>query len=343
MKLATLLMVILSNQAYWFGGQEGTITIREAARGGLPAADLSWELMFANVRLGNGRVAMAAHDGETTVRMALPQCRVRLSLHWIYRLTARGTGQVLDQGDIPVQLFPDELLGDLSARLQRKRLVVWDRVQGIPAALDTAKTPYARVTSESSLQFVKADVVLVGADSLGNSVFEQATLRALAEGGASVMIFEQKSADRLMGYNIAKRNAPPQLEWRLDHPLLRDFQPEDLQSWIAAMPTLSVVQLPAEAPALDLGYCSPEIPVNQPWPTDAVLVTETIGAGRFVLCQIPLGDWAHDPRSQILLRNAIDYLLTRPQPTPRPSDRLIPGPVALPQIPTIPLSPEGLP
>jgi hypothetical protein len=343
MKLATLLIVILSNQGYWIGGQEATVTTREAARGGLPAADLSWELMFANVRLGNGRVAIAAHDGATTVRIAAPQCRVRIALHWNYRLTARGTGQVLEQGDIPIQLFPDDLLGDLAPRLSQKRLVIWDRVQGIPAVLDAAKAPYTRVDSENALQFAKADAVLVGAGMLGNSIFEQATLRALAEGGASVMIFEQKSAERLMGYSVAKRNAPTQLEWRLDHPLLRDFQPEDLQSWIAAMPALSILQLPANEPALELGYYGPEVSVNPPWPIDAVLVTKAAGAGRFVLCQIPLGDWVHDPRSQIILRNAIDYLLTRPQPTPRPSDRLTPRPVELPQVPTIPLSSGGFP
>ena len=39
MKLATVLIIILANQGYWFGGLEGTVALRAAARGGLPAAE----------------------------------------------------------------------------------------------------------------------------------------------------------------------------------------------------------------------------------------------------------------------------------------------------------------
>ena len=40
-----------------------------------------------------------------------------------------------------------------------------------------------------------------------------------------------------------------------------------------------------------------------------------------MLCQLPLGPWDEDPRSQLFLGNLMSYLATRPEPTPPPSRR----------------------
>jgi hypothetical protein len=341
MNAAALLIILLSNHGYWFGGQEGTITIREAARGGLPAADLSWELSLSNIRIGNGGLALNPHDADTVLKIVVPACRERISLRWTYRIVEHATGRELDRGEIPLQVFSNDLLSGLAEQMGRKHLLVWDRPQGIPKLLDSAKIPYTRMDSESTLQFAHSDVVLVGKNMIDSSAFAQMPLKNLVEAGSPVMVFEQNKPDRLMGYNLSRRKAPADLEWRMGHPLLRDLSAADVRSWTDAALPVWVVQLPANEPALELAYYPPEAPTSRPGPIDAMLLTKSMGAGKLVLCQIPLGDWAGDPRSQIFLRNAIDYLVTRPQPTPWPSDRPMDRAVQLPRIATIPLSTRG--
>ena len=50
--------------------------------------------------------------------------------------------------------------------------------------------------------------------------------------------------------------------------------------------------------------------VSTEGPRFAAALTQTVGNGRLVLWQLPLGDWRSDPRSRRLLANAVDYLLT---------------------------------
>ena len=77
---------------------------------------------------------------------------------------------------------------------------------------------------------------------------------------------------------------------------------------------LKFLQLPIGASALKIASMLPEVASETVVPTDALLLVKPMGRGRMVLCQIPLGPWNEDPRSQLFLRNAIDYLLTQPQP-----------------------------
>ena len=117
--------------------------------------------------------------------------------------------------------------------------------------------------------------------------------------------------------------------------------PQDLHSWIAGVPSLHVVQLPADEPVATVGSYPREVPGEQPVPIDAVLMSKSVGKGRLVVCQLPLGDWSKDPRSQMLLNNAVDYLLSRPEPTPRPSERPTTRPAETqPTVPTIQLNGE---
>jgi hypothetical protein len=341
MRLATLLIILMSNQGYWIGGQEGTINIRPAARGGLPAADVSWDLLWEGVKISSGVLAMAQGDQATILRIKPPQCRQRVVLHWMYRLSARVTGQELAHGDLPINVFPDDIVTNLAERVGQRRVFVWDNAGGIPALLDHAKVPYTRVDAESQLQMVNADVVLVGQEMLDNSIFSQSTLMALAENGTSVMLFKQSRPQRLIGYGVSRRDAPTRFEWMRDHPLLHDFELDDLASLTAASRDFSCVELPANEHALELAYYPPETPGARLGPIDAVLLTRAFGAGRLVVCELELGNWVEDPRSQMFLRNAIDYLLTAPQATLSRTDWPEKLPPSVPWVPTIPVYPGG--
>jgi hypothetical protein len=346
MKLAALLVVVLSNQGYWFGGQSGAITLHPAVRAGLPGAALIWELRWDRVRLDGGKLAVAGDDQPTVVHLTCPTVRVRLTLHWTYRIVQKSDGKELGSGDVPIEIFPDNLLADLSRRVGNRRLVVLDAADatdGLAKTLTAAKVTFTQFTDPSQLQVAQADAVLVGQEMLDGSPLNQAPLAALAESGTSVMVFHQSPANRLFGYAVTSRNVPAALQWREDHLLLLDLSKQDLQAWTAGKEVLDAVDLPADAPALEIGSYPRETPGRMPAPIDAVALTKSVGKGRLVLWQIPLGNFAEDPRSQMLLANAIDYLLTRPQPTPPPSQRPTTQPCPTNQQPIVDLAPRGTP
>lgn len=320
MKLATMLIIVAANQGYWFGGRQSTLVLRAAVRGGLPAADVAWELNFGGVRISAGKLAINP-TGDTSISLAPPRVRARIALHWSYRLLDRATGAKIDQGELIIHVFPDDLMAGANRRIGRSRLIVWDQPTALPQLLENAKVPFTRVASADRFQAVDADIVFVGQNAIGDGPFAQTPLAGLIKAGKSVMIFHQDGPATLMGYHLGTRDVPQELQWRADHPLLNHLQPDDLQSWLIDQASLAIVRLPANEPALEIGFYPREVAGRQPTPIDAVLVTKTCNSGRVVLCQLPLGDWETDPRSQIVLRNAIDYLLSPPQPTPRPSER----------------------
>ena len=333
MRAASLLLVLLSNHGYWFGGQENTITIRPAAEGGLPAAVLAWKLMFDGAELQHGRTDLAAGGADTMIHLTAPATRVRITMHWIFQAAG-------ESGDLPIFAFPTDIADRAATRVRGKQVVVWDRPQGLPGMLERLHVSHTVVTSGEQLALMRPDILLVGADAIGKSPFEQSPLLSLAQSGVSVMIFRQTVPLRLMGYDLVSRNRPAKMQWRGEHPLLLDLEPQDLQSWTDDAASVMALQLPADEPALEIGYYPREVPGARPAPIDAILLSKTVGKGRFVLCQIPLGDWNTDPRSRILLSNALDYLSTRPQPTPPPSRRPAPPIAAPPSVRTIDV-PQG--
>jgi len=100
----------------------------------------------------------------------------KLSAHSARRRAGIGTGRYPN----PI-VSADDLLGDLAPRLSQKRLVVWDRVQGIPAALDTAKAPlHTPSIPRTPCNLPKADAGTCRARTcLGNSVFEAGNIGGL--------------------------------------------------------------------------------------------------------------------------------------------------------------------
>jgi hypothetical protein len=240
----------------------------------------------------------------------------------VYQIRARDGGKGLGEGALPVQLFPGDVLSGLAHRLSGRELAVWDSSGDLSDLLHSAKVGFNRTKDGAGLVASHYDIILVGSDALGTSPFAQQSLFDQAQGGASVMLFAQrKTSMDLFGYARVDRKMPSRLNWRMDHPLFAGFEKADLESWLNDSPVAWAVHLPADEPALEIAWWPREVPGTEPVEMDALVFSKSIGAGRIVVCQLPLGDWRTDPRSRLLLSNAIDYLLTRPEPTLRPSER----------------------
>ena len=291
----------------------------------MPAADLSWELTLAAVPLASGRVAVEAGDRVTEIRVRCPKVRVRNALSWRYRVVARLDGKELDAGALPVYAYPADLSDPWASRVGRRSVLVCDTVDGLPRLLSSAHVPHERISDAAKLRGPVPDVVLIGPEMLGSEPLEQTSFLALAREGASVMIFRQSRAERLAGFDLVRRAAPKRFEWRVDHPVLAEAAVAERQMWPElGGADLTALRLPAGAAALELAWWPTEATdPSRAVPIDALLVTQAVGKGRVVLCQIPLGDWQTDPRSQIMLGGALDYLLTPVEPTP-PRDQRAP-------------------
>jgi hypothetical protein len=315
---ATLLLILLSNGGHWFADRDGVVSLSWAANAPMPAADLAWELTLGEVRLAADRAAVNEGQRATEIRVRCPAVRARTAMKWSYRLIGRKDGKELEAGTLPVYLCPTNLTERWAAHVGKRTLVVCDGPDGLPKLLTAAHVPHERADDPAKLRGPQPDVVLVGPNVLGRDPFEQAPLIALARAGASVMIFQQSRPESLAGFPLVRRAAPKRFEWLVDHPLLAGTGVGDTVTWPdAARDDLLAIRLPAGVAALELGWWPSETrDALRPLPVDAVLVTQSVGTGRLVLCQIPLGDWETDPRSQMLLGNALDYLLTPAEPTP---------------------------
>jgi hypothetical protein len=347
LNVTALLIILFSHQGYWLSGQDQTVTVRWVAREPMPPADLVWELGLGSVKLDGGSVAMNADPGAT-VAIKAPNVRVRTKLRWAYQLVQRDGKKLLESGEVAVADFPADLTEDWSKRIQNnahddneiKDLVVWDDPDGLPKILKAAKVPFTRV-SDLTKVLKRPDMILVGPNQIDGSPFSQGPLAGLAAAGTSVAVFAQKIPDRLAGYALGRRELPADIRFKPEHPLFERLTSDDLHSWVAGTSgALWAVQLPPDEPALELAWWAAEAPGDGPRPIDALIVTKTIGPGRIVLCQMPLGPWDQDPRSQILLGNLLSYLATRPQPTPPPSERCVERPAIPQKKPTI-IIPEG--
>ena len=130
----------------------------------------------------------------------------------------------------------------------------------------------------------------------------------------------RKVTRQLLGYSLTLRQLPPKLEWREDHPLARLLRllekPESTSlAW--------AIRVPASNPALEIAWWPPEVMGLDPVTTDALVVTKAVEKGRIIMCQISLGPWKSDPRSQLFLADAIDYLVSPVVPTPPMGERLV--------------------
>lgn len=336
MSLLQIILVLLSNDGHWIGGQESTISIQWNLTAEQPTAVLIWELTAAEIRIAEGRLALPATENPSTIRLTPPAVRVRTSMRWMYRLIERDSRREITRGERTLHVYPSDILSDVGRPLDGKQVVVWDSSDDLSGILAQTLVKARTIKQASDLPLERVDMILVAPDQIGEGPFEQAALAGQAEAGAEVMVFQQKRPAALVGYPLVRRAVFPRLDWRTDHPLLRRLAPDDIQSWSAgADRDLWAIQLPADEPALEVVFWPRESPGEQPVPIDAMLVVKAVGQGRIVLCQFPLGPWRTDPRSQIFLANTLDYLATRPEPTPPPSRRRTGQPVQPEAVPTV--------
>ena len=342
MSKAALIMVAALNQGYWFGGEPGQIKARWALEKPVPAAILLWELDVGKVQLAQGRVRLDPDGEESLITITTPEVRARTAVKFTWTLTEADGDEQLERGSLTVHLFPKDLLAGTGKLLAKRRLIVWDKPTGIPAILKEAKLDHVQIDDASGLQFTVADIILVGPDQIGDRPFDQAALSSLAESGRSVMIFAQRQPPRLIGYPLAARRTTGRLQWRLDHPLLHELHDADVESCLHAdAAPLAALRLPADEPVYEVGFWPRKTPGTAPVSIDALLAVKSVGAGRIVFCQLPLGDWSKDPRALLLLRNALAYLATPPEPTPPPSRRRRPPVLLQHDEPTVTI-PSGV-
>ena len=342
MSKAALVLIAALNQGYWFGGEPGQITARWAIEKPVPDAILLWELHVGAARLAQGRVRLDPDGDESLITITTPAVRARTAAKFSWVLADVDADGQLDRGSLTVHLFPKDLLAGTGKLLTRHHLTVWDKPAGIPAILKQARLDHVQIDDVSGLQFTAADIILVGRDQIGDKPFDQAALSGLAESGRSVMIFAQQQPPRLIGYPLAARPTTGKLQWRLEHPLLRQMNDADVTSCLrAAAPPLRALRLPADEPVYEVGFWPRKTPGTAPVSIDALLAVKAVGSGRIVFCQLPLGDWSKDPRALLLLRNALAYLATPPEPTPPPSRRRRPPVLLQHDEPTVTI-PSGV-
>lgn len=318
--IMAILLITLSNDGYWLAERPATIDIQWASPQASPGAALVWEFGFTALRLADGKVEIG-RDGAS-ISIEPPEVRVPTEFRWLYRVVRKDNKRTLTTGEAAILVYPRNQLDGVAERLTGKKVIVWDRSGRLSAVLVQAGIQHDAIDHASGLALVSPDVILVGPDTLPGALFEQAPLINHARAGSNVIIFAQTRLSRLAGYQLQRRLPTRQMEWRMDHPLLVDLSRAALDSCSRrAGADTRAVRLPKDEAALEIGYWRRDSAGREPAPIDALLVTKAIGAGRLVLCQAPLDRWPDDPRSRIFLRNTLNYALSRPEPTPRPSER----------------------
>jgi hypothetical protein len=317
MNYSAILLIAMLNQGHWIGGQPGEVSLRWTIESGMPAAEVEWRMTYGDATLGSGRMALPAGAKQATLKIVPPQVRVQSEANLLFVVKQADNGKKITEAHASVQLYPDKLLEGLAARIGGKSLAVIDRPDGLPLLLNDVKIPFKRLDDESNLNFTKFDILIVAQDQLKDRPFGQSALLSQASNGASLLVLRQTGVKAVAGYPIRRRAVSAKLAWREGQSLLEHLRARGMNEAEDAW----ALQLPADEPALELVYWPRETPGTEPTPIDAILVAKTLGRGKLVLCQVPLGDWKQDPVAQLFLADALEYLAGRAEPTPAPSHR----------------------
>jgi len=178
------------------------------------------------------------------------------------------------------------------------------------------------------------DVILVTSDQLTDTSSAAAALVGQAEGGASVLIFAQPRCQRALRIAQVVRKPAPAYQFLDHHPLVDVFSHEQWQDIIN--------DAKDGRPALDLSPDDPVTSLIQFMPIDphdgaeriaALLAVQAVGKGRIVYCPLPLSQFGTDAGADLFLDSALNYLLSKPEVTPAPSQkREEPAPSPVPTI-----------
>ncbi len=328
MNNAILLILVLANHGYWFGGQNATITATWAVKADIPAAVLAWQLSFNHVRIAQGVKDVKGGDASSTLTLAMPEVRIATNMMWNYTVKNKVSGEVIQTGELPVTLYPSKLFSDFSQRLKLRKLMIIDPRPELSEYLAANGIPNVRLNDIAHLETLQADVLLVAPGAISQSPLRQGRLIDQAIHGASIAVLCQEGKN-IIGYRLIQRPLGA-LNYRENHPLLADMDAAACGALFHIATEVRAIALPTDEPTLDIVAFGRETPGSNPVPIDALLVTKTIGKGRIVLCQCPLPAPDQHPLSQIFYNNLLNYLLTRPEPTLKPSER---QPATKPAVP----------
>jgi len=317
-----------SCQGHWIGGKSAEVNFPLIAKIKLdPEIVLHWALSFGETVVDQGQQKQA--DAKTAASFSkitfdVPAVRVETEMKFSYRLTTSGaadTHKELQTGERSVRVYPDRILAPLRPLLKEKNVIVWGQADGLSKSLKQFVVAHKTISSESQLAFRKPDILIVGPDQIGKSPHDQTRLVALAKSGSNVCLLRQSAPKTLAGLPLVQRKieAPeatqssgPPLRTGLQWQNHRLAQHRNLFSSQHVATPLLALRIAPEESVHKIAYWPSEESgeLRSPVAADALLAVRSLGKGRIVICQIPLGDWENDPRSQHFLVDLCDYLVS---------------------------------
>lgn len=322
MNTAVLIMVLLDNQGYWFGGQDYTVRVRWAADVRMPEAEFDWQLVFGTVTVDLGR--MSLRSATSRLRIHVPDVRVPTTLRLIYQIhrpvavSDDSDSRVrLAEGETTIHVFPDRICASLPGLVGNKTVAVWDVPDELPCLFASVGIGCQRIDRMDELAFQRPDVILVAADRLDGNVNAQQQLLGHAHGGTSVLVLDQPRAKSLFGYRQLMRRGVERgvlcdalFRWHGSSSLARHHA---VYKELLVGEMLPALRLPPGSPAREIASWASYAAgrgSRRPVPVDAILACQPVGRGRVVLSRLPLGPWRTDPRAQMFLVDAMDYLIS---------------------------------
>jgi hypothetical protein len=320
---ASCLVFLISHAGHCFGGGPCTVEATWAADAKVAPAVVAWSLEYAGTVVADGRVVLADRAAPARITLELPTVRTCTELMWSYHLLRQRDGHLLEEGQRPIHVYPALDWAALRAKLGAARVLVLENAPGLSGLLERAGVSHHVVSTPAELELRSADLVLVGPNRLGGTRENQTALLAAATRGAAVLVLAQRDTPSLAGFEVVQRRQTAACLWRPDHPLLAALPAEAWKSWLdGGDPVVAALTVPPQEPALEIVYWPPLAEGRTPTPLDAFLVEKQLGRGRLVLCQVPASADLEDPRTQLFLTGALEYLRTTPRPTPARAERL---------------------
>jgi hypothetical protein len=306
----TCLIMMLTHQGFWVGGRAQSVTVSWPVQDGMPAAKVAWELAYGETVLTRGTASLDAKTGAAELKMTVPTVRVAVPMKLHARALDAASGVLLSELTMAVKVYPPAIPPAL-AKLKGSQVLVWDDAAGLPALANAAGVDVTTITSADAPIGEKVDYVIVGPDRLDDSA-DVAPLLSLAQSGAGVLILRQQKCSSIGPLPLVERRSTG-IAARWKHLVFEGLSQEEWTASLGAEPKLLAIRVPRTEALTALAWWRSEL-TEDAEPTDLLIASMPMGAGRLVLCQAPFTDWTNDPRASILLGNLLEYLQTPPEP-----------------------------